>query len=613
MRKIIPLIFSIFSAITLLGQANGGWGICEFSTVAAMDAYDPSGSTFSCKKVYVQATDEHYRWDGSIWVLESSDVENLYNTSDTLSADRTLEGDANSLFFTGLDSMYIEGTNIELDASNIITFFAENTIEFELDATDGKGIYIASDGDVGIGTSSPDAKLDVEGGTVRFSDYGAGSESGTETYLLGVDTDGDVVEVDRSIDAHSDVDITTTTPSSGDLLIWDGSNFVPQDTDNGYTIFNIWAEESASLGANNYEWAFGNGDNTPNGDGIVIPIDCELFAMSLNHEGGANTTVRIVINTDASQSTYQVSTSGAENGYNTFGTPLSFSAGDIANFRTISASTGGTSGRISAWFRVRSTPASTSLLNDLLDVSAGSITSNQILQYNGASFVPIDLSAANVSYDNATSGLTATTTQAAIDELAATSGADNLGDHTATQNIELDGNWLSGDGGNEGVYVEADGDVGIGTSSPDAKLDIEGGQVRFSDYGSGTYEDTTAVYLLGVESDGDIVEMNTAKSSRIFYPPALVIDASSTGSGLTLDLHQQYIDLFGAPAVASSGAPSVIPTYAETELYYYVTDYDNTIFSNLSISAAGVLTYDIDAVPTDNCAVLNVVFVVKEP
>jgi hypothetical protein len=114
-----------------------------------------------------------------------------------------------------------------------------------------------------------------------------------------------------------------------------------------------------------------------------------------------------------------------------------------------------------------------------------------------------------------------------------------------------------------------------------------------------------------VETDGDIVEMNTAKSSRIFYPPAMVINVSSTGNGRTLDLHQQYVNLYGTPAVVSSGAPSAIPTYAQDELYYYVTDFDNTIFSDLSISADGILTYDVDAVPSDNCAFLNVVFVVK--
>ena len=54
------------------------------------------------------------------------------------------------------------------------------------------------------------------------------------------------------------------------------------------------------------------------------------------------------------------------------------------------------------------------------------------------------------------------------------SGADNLGDHTATQNIRLSGNWLSGDGGNEGVFVSSAGNVGVGTASPSQRLDVSG-------------------------------------------------------------------------------------------------------------------------------------------
>lgn len=48
---------------------------------------------------------------------------------------------------------------------------------------------------VGIGTTSPQAQLDVDGGTVRFSAYGTGSIRGSQTYLLGVEADGDIVEV----------------------------------------------------------------------------------------------------------------------------------------------------------------------------------------------------------------------------------------------------------------------------------------------------------------------------------------------------------------------------------------------------------------------------------
>ena len=51
---------------------------------------------------------------------------------------------------------------------------------------------------------------------------------------------------------------------------------------------------------------------------------------------------------------------------------------------------------------------------------------------------------------------------------------DNLGNHKATQNIELNGKYLSNDGGNEGISISNTGQIGIGTNAPDANaiLDI---------------------------------------------------------------------------------------------------------------------------------------------
>jgi len=55
-----------------------------------------------------------------------------------------------------------------------------------------------------------------------------------------------------------------------------------------------------------------------------------------------------------------------------------------------------------------------------------------------------------------------------------TTGADNLGNHTASQTLNLNGNWLSGDGDAEGVFVDAAGNVGIGTSSPAVEFEVAG-------------------------------------------------------------------------------------------------------------------------------------------
>ena len=51
----------------------------------------------------------------------------------------------------------------------------------------------------------------------------------------------------------------------------------------------------------------------------------------------------------------------------------------------------------------------------------------------------------------------------------ASAPGDNLGNHTATQNINLNGYYLSGDGGSEGVYVDGVGNVNIG-----GKLEVGG-------------------------------------------------------------------------------------------------------------------------------------------
>jgi len=59
-------------------------------------------------------------------------------------------------------------------------------------------------------------------------------------------------------------------------------------------------------------------------------------------------------------------------------------------------------------------------------------------------------------------------------------GGDNLGDHKAAQNIELQGNYLSNDGDDEGVYVANNGNVGINTISPSSELHVHQPSASFS-------------------------------------------------------------------------------------------------------------------------------------
>ena len=110
-----------------------------------------------------------------------------------------------------------------------------------------------------------------------------------------------------------------------------------------YSYFSVWAEENAALGASaTDEWAFGNGADTPFSQGVPVGVDCELYAGGWVGNGGT-----------ASIGIYRNGTLVATvTGVNTTFTAVSFSAGDIVGFRTISSSGTGTPNTITAHFRV---------------------------------------------------------------------------------------------------------------------------------------------------------------------------------------------------------------------------------------------------------------------
>ena len=151
---------------------------------------------------------------------------------------------------------------------------------------------------------------------------------------------------------------------------------------NGYTVFGIWAEENAALSNANRQWSFGNGATGP--INIVVPIDAELFAISFDAELGPGTATIDIMKNDAVLLT---SKDFALKDFELLGTPQAFVAGEYIGFQTNTVTGTVSDARVCAWFRIPSTPASTAVLNDLLDVSIPSPLSNQVLLYNGANWV----------------------------------------------------------------------------------------------------------------------------------------------------------------------------------------------------------------------------------
>lgn len=136
---------------------------------------------------------------------------------------------------------------------------------------------------------------------------------------------------------------------------------------------------------------------------------------------------------------------------------------------------------------------------------------------------------------------------------------------------------------------------------------------------------TPAKGLLVYDTDRKCISQNTGSESaplwvclmdldthvRSFYMPSIAIDASTLATSKSLDLYDEYKKQFGSPTASSAGAPVSIPYFpAATDLYYYITYYDNTVLKVNSISVSGVVNYDV-ILEADYNSFMNVVFVVK--
>ena len=120
---------------------------------------------------------------------------------------------------------------------------------------------------------------------------------------------------------------------------------------------------------------------------------------------------------------------------------------------------------------------------------------------------------------------------------------------------------------------------------------------------------------------------NFCENTRWFYMPSIVIDVTTSGT-FTRNLHLEYKKQFADTDDASMPSNSPKPgtalvksdsnapnpfnkIYAANELYFYITGYDTTVFSNLSITQAGVLTYTVNADNVTDATYMNIVFLIK--
>ena len=129
-----------------------------------------------------------------------------------------------------------------------------------------------------------------------------------------------------------------------------------------------------------------------------------------------------------------------------------------------------------------------------------------------------------------------------------TNNGDNLGDHIATENVQLNDKYLSNDGGNEGIRIDNTGNVGIGLINPAHTLDVYGkmnltnaqSNVLISggnDTGTGTAnvaigKDTYKTFTTGLKNvaiGSQALELNTTGQNNIALGYQ-ALEANTTGN-----------------------------------------------------------------------------------
>lgn len=229
-----------------------------------------------------------------------------------------------------------------------------------------------------------------------------------------------------------------------------------------------------------------------------------------------------------------------------------------------------------------------------------SVTSAMI---SNGTIVNGDIATDTITFDRINAGVCGVGTVMSIDvagDVVCTtpaSGADDLGDHTATGNITLGTNYLSGDGGNEGIRVDTSGNVGVGAvAAAGNKLDVAG-KVEIGANANadvlvfdGEREFTYTLSGTGASTSLDLVPSSDGLSYKMVSP-------DGTKSALTVSTHDtaasNYVELVpngGKVGIGTSTLTSLLNIKSNIDSMdggARLISQDGTKYGTISITNAG--------------------------
>jgi hypothetical protein len=347
---------------------------------------------------------------------------------------------------SSVDGVSNDGGNVDLVAGSNVTITpndAENTIMISSSGGTGGGDITAVTAGAGLtgGGITADVNLDVGAGTGI-------SVSADAVALNTTYTDGRYVNEgqESSISASmitpnvlSSVDGVSNDGGNVDLVAGSNVTITPDDGANRITI-------SASGGTgsgNTLDQAYDQG-----GAGAGRTITADAGAVEINGDGG------LMVNGPTTSNGLEVTGGGHEGGQITLMDGDGEGGWEVDNY----GESGTEKLRI---FRGRG-------FNDIYDalvlqnngrVGIGTGSPDEKLHVSGV----IHSSDGGFRFPDGT-----------LQTTAAEGTGDNLGNHTATENVNMNGFWLSGSGNDDGIFLSSNGRVGIGTNvNLNSKVRIE--------------------------------------------------------------------------------------------------------------------------------------------
>lgn len=125
--------------------------------------------------------------------------------------------------------------------------------------------------------------------------------------------------------------------------------------------------------------------------------------------------------------------------------------------------------------------------------------------------------------------------------------------------------------------------------------------------------------------DGSIWQViGPDKNFKFFYMPSIALPTDTSDpayisayQNFSIDLHKAYSEQFGlvntGTSVKSPSATTLPVVTTNSALEYLITYYDNSVFQNVSVSSAGILTYRLPTtIPVSEKTFMNIIFKIKQ-